>query len=1065
MSKEESLADKLVEEIEETVGTHWPPRPRRMRRIALGAAAVIALALFATWSQRKPIARNIVEDVLEDRGVRARYEIKEIGFRTQRIENLVIGDPRNPDLTAQWAEVITRIGFYGPVVTGIRAHGVRLRGRLADGRFSFGQLDKLLPEPTGEPFALPNMDVMLSDARLRLDLPNGAIGAKLEGRGNLSNGFKGKLAAVAPGLAMGDCTLSGTTAWLDLAIADKRPKVTGPVRAAALRCAGQGLAIERPQASIDAALSERLDRWQGSAGIDVRGARMGTAALGGIIGTIGFDGSEAATRGDIKFAAQGIAAAGLSGRDASIKGSYEIGRRPEGVGARFTGRAEVGRAALDRPTLAKVAEFGASADGTPAGPIAHALADSIARAGRDASLGADFSVTHLGSAGSLRVASLAVLAQSGARISLSGGQGVRFGWPGTGEALVDGQLTLGGGGLPGVVMQLSQRRAGAPITGIATFAPYSAGKARLALSPVRFAAMPDGTTRFLTRMALDGPLGDGRVTGLTLPLDGRLGAGGSVRLNPGCAPLTLSSLNVAGLALGPNRLTLCPGQGGALFAMDAGGRVSGGARISAPRIRGRLGDSPISIAADGAEVGLARQGFSARDVAVRLGAARSVTRLDIVQLSGGFRGGAVTGDFSGIGGQIANVPLIISQGAGKWSLKGGALALDGGLSVADADSRPRFNPLTSEDFTLLFKNGRITARGQLREPATKAGVVDVDIVHDLGAGTGKAELDVAGITFNERLQPDTLTRFALGVVANVRGAVSGQGEIRWSPQGVGSDGVFRTQGADLAAAFGPVTAATGELRFTDLLGLVSAPHQRLYLGEVNPGISVLNGYVDYQLLPDQKVQIEGGRWPFAGGELILEPAVLDFGVQKERRLTFRVVGLDAAQFINQFELKDINVTGIFDGIVPMIFDDTGGRIEGGELVVRDPGGTLAYVGQVSNEDLGTFGTMAFDALKSIKYNRLTIDLNGPLDGEMVTQVRFTGTNQGTVDVAPSSLTGQFIGLPFIFNITIRAPFRGLLNTARSFTDPSLLIRQNLPGFEAAEQPSKSVQPEESEKMQ
>ncbi|MGH6782912.1 MAG: YdbH domain-containing protein, partial [Sphingomonadaceae bacterium] len=349
-------------------------------------------------------------------------------------------------------------------------------------------------------------------------------------------------------------------------------------------------------------------------------------------------------------------------------------------------------------------------------------------------------------------------------------------------------------------------------------------------------------------------------------------------------------------------------------------------------------------------------------------------------------------------------------------------------------------------------------------------VAAVDIVHDLGAGAGKAVIDVANLRFGEALQPDSLTPLALGVVANVRGAVTGRGEIRWSGEGVTSSGVFRTQNTDLAAAFGPVTAATGEIRFTDLLGLVSAPGQRMYLGELNPGIAVLNGYIDYQLVADQKVRIEGGRWPFAGGELILDPTILDFGVEKERRLTFRVEGLDAAQFINQFQLKDINVTGIFDGTIPMIFDQHGGRIEGGRLVVREAGGTLAYVGQVSNENLGTFGSMAFDALKSIKYNRLAIELNGPLDAEMVTQVRFTGTNQGTVDVAAGSMTRQFMGLPFIFNITIKAPFRGLLNTARSFTDPSLLIRQNLPGFEAAEppppsaQPKKAVQPKESETM-
>src|SRR3546814_19689385 len=53
--------------------------------------------------------------------------------------------------------------------------------------------------------------------------------------------------------------------------------------------------------------------------------------------------------------------------------------------------------------------------------------------------------------------------------------------------------------------------------------------------------------------------------------------------------------------------------------------------------------------------------------------------------------------------------------------------------------------------------------------------------------------------------PEDLTRVALGVVANVQGAVSGTGQIRWDRNSVSSDGRFGTQDMSLAAAFGPVT--------------------------------------------------------------------------------------------------------------------------------------------------------------------------------------------------------------------------------------------------------------------
>src|SRR3546814_2524287 len=70
-------------------------------------------------------------------------------------------------------------------------------------------------------------------------------------------------------------------------------------------------------------------------------------------------------------------------------------------------------------------------------------------------------------------------------------------------------------------------------------------------------------------------------------------------------------------------------------------------------------------------------------------------------------------------------------------------------------------------------------------------------------------------------------------------------------------------------------------------------------------------------------------------------------------------------------------------------------------------------------------------------------MDGNLDGEIVTQVSFNGIHQDPIGAMKNGMFSQFIGLPFIFNVRIEAPFRGLLNTAMSFTDPSLLIHNSL----------------------
>src|SRR3546814_18716857 len=111
----------------------------------------------------------------------------------------------------------------------------------------------------------------------------------------------------------------------------------------------------------------------------------------------------------------------------------------------------------------------------------------------------------------------------------------------------------------------------------------------------------------------------------------------------------------------------------------------------------------------------------------------------------------------------------------------------------------------------------------------------------------------------------------------------------------------------------------------------------------------------------------------------------DFAEHRQRRLTFTIRGMDAAQFLQQFDFKNLSATGVFDGTLPMVFDEAGGRIENGHLTVREGGGSLAYVGPVSQHDLGTRGNMAFQALQALENKSLKIAMNGQTAGEMVTE--------------------------------------------------------------------------------
>jgi hypothetical protein len=1016
-----------------------PARPRRFaawsrrRRIALGIALAVLIVLIGLWVERKPIASRVIDAELAKRGVVARYDVRDLGFGRQRLSNVVIGDPADPDLVADWLETRTRIGFGGATLNRVRAGHVRLRGRMIHGRLSLGEIDKLIPPSSGKAFALPALDVDVADVRMRIETPLGVAGLRLAGRGRLDGGFAGTVAVASDRLAQGPCGAEGLRAAMRVTVTSGAPRLRGPVQVAAGRCTG--IAVQRAGADLDVRLTPTLDGWRGNARVASGSVRAADARLAGLNGEVTFVGAATRTSGTIDLTARDAAVAVGAAGTVAAKGRYRIAAEQM-----FAGTVRVAEARVAPQQLPAIdATVGA---GTPLAPLVSALSRALrsAAAGFDGS--AELAVRHAGGAGQARVTAAVLHAASGARLRIGGGSGLNLGWPDS-RLRIDTRFAMTGGGLPDAQVTLTQTRAAGPIAGRATIAPYAAGGARLALAPVSFTATPGGATRIATRVDLSGPLGDGRVDGLTLPVDLRWNGRGTLVANPACTPVAIRRLAVAGLVLDPLRTTLCPITGAMMTLTDRG--LAGGARIPAAVLAGRLGQTPLTVAASGTQLRLGDGGFVLDGVAARLGSPERVTRIDLAQLTGRIAAGAVAGTFSGGAGQIANVPLLLGAAAGDWSLRGGALRLTATMTVDDAAPDPRFKTLAARDVTLDLVGGRIATHGTLYEPSKNVKVADVAIAHGLATGRGTADLTVPGITFTDQFQPDLLTRLTFGVVADVRGSVTGSGHIAWSPEGVTSTGQFATKDTDLAAAFGPVTGISTTLTFTDLLGLASAPAQVATIKTVNPGIAVTDGTIVYQLLPDMRVKIDSGHWPFAGGTMALLPTTLDFTESAARRMTFRIDGAAADQFLAQFDFKNLTATGVFDGELPMIFDVQGGRIEGGRLAVREGGGSLAYVGDLSQKDLGLWGNIAFQALKSLRYRNLTIGMNGPLAGEMVTEVRFAGVTQGQ-GAKSNILVRRLQRLPFVFNIRIKAPFRGLLDSAQSFYDPSRLIQRNLPAL-------------------
>ena len=1006
-----------------------------------GAGLVLAVGVGVAWLQRNTIAGNVIARQLASSGVRATYRIGGIAADRQVLTDVVVGDPAHPDLTVARATVtlVYRLGL--PRIGSVRLEQARLYGRVVNGKPSFGTLDRLLfakAEPGKPPATLPDLNVILDDARARIDSEYGPIGVKLQGRGVLSDGFTGTLAATGPSLALGGCTIRNATLYGALTIRASAPHFVGPVRMERLGCPSQTLAMSGVTAQTDLTFDRSLAGAQGTvslrAGPIVVGAnRAQLLALDGDLGwhAFGANGSviDARMRGSASGLATPSATIALARFDGTLRsasdstrdaGRLELQGTLDGEGVQPGQRLDAALVSAQRATA-----------GTLLAPMIGQVRDTLLVERRGSRLSARFDLRRSGAQLTVAVPQARLTGGSGA--VLAAVSRATYAQSGQRPAQIAGNVTTGGRGMPQITGRVVQGAGG--LQARLAMGEYRAGGGSLALPELVLAAARDGSLGFAGSARLTGAIPGGRAERLALPIDGSVARNGAFALFRGCTTARFDRLTLGEMELDRRALTLCPQRGQAIVRSGAAG-VQVAAGTPSLDLVGRFGGAPMRLTSGA--VGFAYPGaLDARSVDLALGAVDKPTRLKLTHLTAHL-GRDFTGDFAGLEGQIAAVPLDLKQGAGQWRYAGGALTIDkAAFALTDRTNPARFERMIARDAKLGLANGKIDAEALLREPKSDRAVVLATVHHDLSAATGHADLLVKRLVFDKTLQPVDLTMLAKGNVANAAGRIDGTGRVDWNGAHVTSTGRFSTESLDLAAAFGPVKGIKGSLVFTDLLGLVTAPNQTLKVASINPGIEVEDGTVTLALQPGQEVALAGASWPFDGGTLRLEPVRLHLGVSEQRNYVLVIEGLDAAKFVERMQLGNLRATGRFDGRLPLVFRGDAGRIEGGHLVSRSPGGNVSYVGALTYKDLSFMANFAFDALKSLDYKVMTIGMDGDLAGEIVTKVRFDGVKQG-LGTKKNFITRQVARLPLQFNVNVRAPFYQLISSAKSLYDPAFI---------------------------
>ena len=137
--------------------------------------------------------------------------------------------------------------------------------------------------------------------------------------------------------------------------------------------------------------------------------------------------------------------------------------------------------------------------------------------------------------------------------------------------------------------------------------------------------------------------------------------------------MSFNALQTGALQLGAARLPICP-VGPAIVSKRAGGPVLASARFSGPVLDGRLGKSPLHLAAAGGQIVGKQFAMDRLDCGSASRPRRSL--FDATRLTGSFVGSGVRGAFDGAKATIGKVPLLLSDASGKWLVHHGDLSID-----------------------------------------------------------------------------------------------------------------------------------------------------------------------------------------------------------------------------------------------------------------------------------------------------------------------------------------------------------------------------------------------------
>ncbi len=963
------------------------PGTGRGRRIAVGLVAGLLVLLVALYLNRRAVTREVLVGWLESQGVDADVAVERVTL-DGIIARVRLGAAGDPDVVVDRVEVDYGItlpwssGGAGLTPSRIRLVRPVIKARWHDGKLSFGSLDPLIADVMSRPPSdvTPGPRILIEGGQVRLTTDQGPIALRADAR--VDDGKLMQLSATLPSQALGtDGQLAqGLGAILTLTTTGDRVamRLTAVADQADLQgWNGRGL---RLSATGDLPYPDTKARQiEGPATLEARltGDRLdgGGIAADAAVATLDFAGQISGWLDAVKLAGQsdlGLTASRIDGNDLDLRtvrlgltgARTVVDRDDRGLGWRLDGAANL-RAA--RAQAAGVDGTGLVVNGSRfivGGRGAAVEAAGPVRLTAQRLVWSDLSLGDV--AGAL---DLDLIFDAGLRLDATGSlQAAHAAWPLFGAARADDLPDL------------------AAMKG--ALADFSVNAPRLSLS----AGEPG------VRVVMDRPVQLAPASG------------GLLTLTPAAGPVFAAPRGQAGGGSLNLTATRGPGLPEAQFAVPAWGLTPGGFRAE---MNGRAAlDFDLARG-----LTLQTRGVLATDRGTLTYNSADCVATTVAQLELG------DNDVTGVTGDLCpdGRPLVTVAG-GRWQAGGavrglsaeapflamrftgigGALTATGGPAgigldaridaarVADTTSPVRFYPLDAAGAARLDdQNWRGTF--DLERGGHRLG--RLVLAHDGRNGTGGIDITTPELVFAEGgLQPADLTPLAALLGPPVTGTARFEGRIDWSADSPGSSsGLLTVPGLDFVSPAGPVTGLKGDIVFTSLTPLVTAPDQVLTASRLESFAPLTDLDLTFGL-DAAAITVAGGELAVAGGTIRLEP----FSLPLDRSLPFTgVIVLDQVQLgeiIAGAGFGDrVQMDAVVSGRLPFVSDPrTGIKVTGGSLFAARPGRLSIQRTALSDLEAGGGGAvppstvedLAYQAMENLAFDILTAEVNSLDEGRL-----------------------------------------------------------------------------------